>query len=175
MKWFAKLSNNDVIGEYDSTDIKAKNATWSGLREHCEKNYLWIEDLFLVVNGKEYHCKTKAQGYWHACLIFAACGAGISKDSKGLIARLESKAIGYAEGDNVYIICATPDGRVWEDPPRTITQAGEQIIWAPTLKNLHGGANERTINIDSKLYRQSDGELIKPADISLLKVTLDKL
>jgi len=157
MRWFAKLCNGDVIGEYDRPgDL----STWRLLMAKCEREGLWIEGLWLTVDGQTAYCKPKAIGYWQANMAVAMLGAAVAQDVAGLTAGLAAKAVGWVEGDRVFVLFGTADGKLhWG---RDIPITGQrQIIWAPTAKTAHGGANERVVVQNGVTLLEADGSPVR--------------
>jgi hypothetical protein len=155
MRWFAKLSNGEVVGEQDEP---GGLSTWRRLLARCEREGLYLTSLCLVVNGTPAWCRPNAPGYWQAKLAFAATGGSLMP-APGEPPRIEEAAtgVGWVEGDLIFNIWGSADGRMWFGPPRPVT-GQRQIIWAPGHKGRHGGADERVVIIDGRTLRESDGE-----------------
>jgi hypothetical protein len=164
MRWFAKLSNGEVVGEKDEP---GGLSTWRLLMARCEREGLYLTSLCLVVNGTPAHCLHGAVGYWQAKLAFAAMGGSINVDS-GQAPQVEVMAtgIGWVEGDLIFNIWGSADGRMWFGPPRPVT-GQRQIIWAPGHKSLHGGADERIVIVDGQTLREADGEPVSVGEPAL--------
>jgi hypothetical protein len=156
LRWFAQLSTGDTVAEHDNA---GEMSTWRLLKARCEREGIWIEALRLIVNGVTWNCKRRAEGYWQANLIFASFMGGVSLNTAGLHAGLAAKAVGWVQGGRVVSFYGTPDGLFHWDNPRPL-EGQEQIIWAPTHRGLHGGANERVVQVDGRTWRESDGVAI---------------
>lgn len=159
MRWFAYLSNGDVVGEQDEPgDI----STWRLLMARCEREGLCLINLCLVVNGIPAWCRPNAEGYWHAHGAFTVMAATIDPATGEPVpaGTYKTKLVGWVEGDLLFTIRAHMNGQFTLEPPRPI--AGErQIIWAPPLRRGHGGADERLIIQDGQALRESDGVLVR--------------
>jgi len=126
----------------------------------CEREGLWIENLWLTVDGQTAYCKPKAVGYWQANMAVAALGAAVAHDAGGLVMGLAAKAVGWVENDRVFVMFGTPDGRIrWG---RDIPIVGQrQIIWAPTVRSGHGGADERIVVQNGVTLLEADGSPVR--------------
>jgi len=152
MRWFAYLSNGDVVAEADEPGTQS---SWRRLMRRCEGGGLWLRGLCLVVNGLPSWCRPDAPGYWQANLGFAALGSGLGAGEAVPALSVQAKGVGWVENGQLFTLWGAPDGRLWRDPPRT-TCGEHQIIWAPPLRRGHGGADERLIIQDGRALRESD-------------------
>ena len=163
MRWFAYLSNGEVVAEADEPGAKS---TWRLLMRRCEQDGLHLRNLCLVVNGIPSWCRPEAAGYWQASLAFATLGGGTAPGAGGCL-QLHAKGVGWAEGELLFTIWAAPDGRIWREQPRPV--AGQrQIIWAPPFRCGRGGAEEQIVVQDGRARRASDGGEVRVPEPAIL-------
>ena len=159
MRWFAYLSNGEVVGEQDEPDDVS---TWRKLMARCERDGLCLVNLCLVVNGIPSWCRPNAPGYWQAKSAFVVTGAAMHDPGTGGLlppGTYRRTGVGWVEGGLLHTIWGHMDGQITRDAPRPII--GErQIIWAPPFRRAHGGADERLVIEDGRAWRESDGELV---------------
>jgi len=162
MRWFAYLSNGEVVGEQDEPD---DISTWRRLMARCQREGLYLRNLCLVVNGIPSWCRPDAEGYWHANSAFVLLAATVDPATGESVppGTYRRKGVGWVEGDLLHTVWAHMDGQITREPPRPVA-GEEQIIWAPTLRRAHGGADERLVIMDGQARRESDGELVRQSE-----------